>query len=412
LIGISKKKIYRRKRAMLTITAVAISMTLLVSMLSVGQGLTDFSYDEIERSREDIIVTSSSRHGVANGHQLRNDIGEWKEISSGLARLEEFVSMNISGTKRFALAEGIVPEDAWDFLPDEYRKRFDGWFDVKDDPHYEANFTGEFTDEVLISSAVAKDFDLKKGDPINLSRSSNGEERQFTVKGVFDTDFSGEGVFEGYYFISLHLSELQTMLGLDRVGNTTVDIVDSVSFHLDEEALSTKGKVDEVVLRIEITYPLFEGSVLTKSDRIKEVEGFVNLANGFNLAIGLVSVSIGVLFVACVMVISVYERTSTIGMMRAIGISKRSIFSWIFRESIIIVSLGSLIGLVPGYFISDMMGDYFSKSYGLNVTLASFTPMIALQAVVMSVIIGSLASLFPAWMATRMNVIRALKHVR
>jgi putative ABC transport system permease protein len=410
MIPVSKKKIYRRRRALLTVTAVAISVSLLVSMLSVGNGLRDFTYEEIKDSKEDIVITSPSRHGISNGHEIRDEIAEWREVECGLARLNEFISVNISGKKRFALAEGVVPDDAWKFLPKSYRKRFDGWFTHGDDPHYENNYTGDFTYEVLISSSLAKDFDLKRGMTINLAKSSNGLERTYVIKGIFDTDFSGEGVFEGYYFISIHLSELQTILGLDVIGNRTVDVVDTVSFFLDEDVRTEKGKVDELILRIEVQFPLFEGMVLSKDDRLKDVEGLVNLANGFNMAIGLVSVVIGILFVICVMVISVYERTSVIGMMRAIGISKRSIFLWTFRESIFLVGLGSVIGLVPGYFISDLIGKYFSYSYGLNVYLSSFTPLIALQAVVTTVIIGSLASLFPAWIATRMNVILALKH--
>lgn len=64
MVTISRKRMFKRRRAMLTVTAVAISMALLVSMLSVAKGIEDFTFEEIESSREDVVLSSHDGHGI------------------------------------------------------------------------------------------------------------------------------------------------------------------------------------------------------------------------------------------------------------------------------------------------------------------------------------------------------------
>ena len=64
----------KKWRTALTITAVAISMALLLSMLSIGEGIQQSVKNEITDSKRDIIVGVSGSVGMEDGHSLANDL--------------------------------------------------------------------------------------------------------------------------------------------------------------------------------------------------------------------------------------------------------------------------------------------------------------------------------------------------
>lgn len=407
------KKLLRRKRAFLTISAIAISMALLVSMLSIAQGIVDFTYSQIIDSKEDIAITGLNTHGVAYGHTLAMNLSRWREVEAATPSLEDIVSLNVSGRKGFCGAEGVIPQDMWHFLPDDQRDRFHGWFAEPADVHFgNGSYDGPFTGEILVSRSTWDDFALSEGSKVNISRTSNGQEWSFTVKGYFETDFGGTGVLAHLHAVVLHLSELQTVLDLDTLDNDTVlDVVDRVSVDLRPEDSKSQKDVDRVIFDIEEQYPIYKDGVLSKKDRLAKVEGQVAIANAYFMSIGLVSTFIGTLFVACIMVMSIFERTNIIGMMRAIGISRWTIFLQTFGESIGLIVLGALVGVLPGYLGADLMGTYLSSSYGFNFSLISFNMVLIGKAFLVMLAVGSLSSVYPAWLATKMNVIKALRHV-
>ena len=136
------------------------------------------------------------------------------------------------------------------------------------------------------------------------------------------------------------------------------------------------------------------------------------IVNGFFIAIGGVSLMIGLLFVACVMFMTILERTNEIGMLRAIGISKRTIFLQILAESIIIVIIGAAVGIVPGYFGSLWGADYIRTTVGTSETIVLFSLPAVGQLFVEVILLGGLVSIFPAWRAMSMDIIRSLKRAK
>ena len=119
---------------------------------------------------------------------------------------------------------------------------------------------------------------------------------------------------------------------------------------------------------------------------------------------------ISLLFVASVMIMSVYERTNEIGMMRAIGISRRTIFAGTFGEGLFLVIIGALLGLIPGYFGSVVFGNYMAASIGISESFTAFTPSMIVNALFEVIVLGSIFTIYPSWKAARMNILDALKH--
>jgi len=107
------------------------------------------------------------------------------------------------------------------------------------------------------------------------------------------------------------------------------------------------------------------------------------------------------------MLMSVLERTREIGVLRALGWRRRSVLGLIFRESLIIAVLGGLFGI----------GIAFGLTAILQVTpgLEGYiTPVwdweIIVRAMTIALLLGVLGSLYPAFRATRLQPVEALRY--
>jgi putative ABC transport system permease protein len=411
---------FRRKgRTAMTILAVAISMALLVSMLSIAEGILQNAVSGIKESKRDIIVTGEGVHGIVDGHLFADLLEENENVSATSAALGDTSDLlditfpdpdTGEDIMRAAMGIGIIPDDEKLFLGDADERRlrdifevkFHDWFNVGGDPHYENGYNGPWTYEILIDSTFANRHNLSIGDEIQIDTHPN----KFHINGTFSTILSGEGL-SGIFdlgIIIMHLSELQSIIGVEED-----DLISSVSIALKEDHKDVKA-AREIARDIKATYPFY--SVRTKEDRLDSVSDQLELARVFYTAIGSVSMIIGLLFVACIMIMSVYERTNEFGMLRAIGISKKTIFTQTLGESMILVLIGGLIGLVFGFFGSQILGDYLRTTSGFNQQFTAFTPQLMIQSLAIIIIFGSLISLYPAWQASKKNVLDALRFIR
>jgi putative ABC transport system permease protein len=415
------KNAFRRKgRTAMTIFAVAISMALLVSMLSIAEGILLNAQLSIKDSKRDIIITGEGAHGIANGHELVDSLHSDKEnISSASAILgtdsSEFLHLNVTNPETQesivfgGLGIGIVPDFEKEFLSTEserkfrdvFEVKFNNWFNIGSDPHYENGYTGPWTHEILIDETFANKRNLSVGSQISI----NNHPTKFTINGTFSTILSGEGVFSfDIGIVIMHLSELQSLLGME-----DSDLITSISISLSEGHKDVKS-ARAIAVQIKERFPFY--SVMTKEDRLKTVSEQMELARLFYTSIGSVSMIIGLLFVACIMIMSIFERTNEFGMMRAIWISKKTIFIQTLMESMILVVIGAVIGLVFGYFGSLALGDYLRNTTGLNQEFTAFTPQLLIQSLLLIIVFGTLISLYPAQKAAKKKVLDALRFIR
>ena len=411
---------FRRKgRTGMTVTAVAISMALLVSMLSIAEGILYTAQMSIEESKRDIVVSSGGIHGITNGHALTEELRGHENISAASAVLvtdtTETLSLNVTDPEtgeniiRQAFGIGIVPDDEFAFLGDEterqfrdiFELRFNDWFQVGGDPHYENNYTGEWTYEILMDETFAKRYNLINGSGLEI----NDHPLDFKIVGTISTIFSEDLLSElDIGIIIMHLSELQSLINL-----TDSDVITSVSVSLEDEHKNVNAARD-IAQEIKEQYPYY--SVATKEDRLDSIEDELSLAQLLYTAIGSVSMIIGLLFVACIMIMSVFERTNEFGMMRAIGISKRTIFMQTLLESMVLVIIGAGIGLIFGFYGSIAMGDWLREASGLNRDFTVFTPNLVINSMIIVIGFGSIISIYPAWQAARKKILDALRFIK
>ena len=132
---------------------------------------------------------------------------------------------------------------------------------------------------------------------------------------------------------------------------------------------------------------------------LSEVMGTMTLLLG---AIAAISLLVGGIGVMNIMLVSVLERTREIGIRKALGAREHDIWIQFLIEAAFLTFAGGIIGVIAGWVVS-----YIISSMGLMTTLV--TADIVILAVSVSVGIGLFFGFYPAWNASRLNPIEALR---
>ena len=106
------------------------------------------------------------------------------------------------------------------------------------------------------------------------------------------------------------------------------------------------------------------------------------------------------------LVLSVFERTRELGMLRAVGMTRRQARQMIRHESVITALIGAVLGLPLGIFLAALVAQALSQ-YGVSFSLPVGT--LAVFALV-AILAGVLAAVLPARRASRLNVLKALQY--
>jgi putative ABC transport system permease protein len=122
------------------------------------------------------------------------------------------------------------------------------------------------------------------------------------------------------------------------------------------------------------------------------------------LGLGAVALLVGGVGIANVMVISVLERRSEIGLRRALGAGKRHISVQFLTESLLLAGLGGLAGALIGVVVTAV----YALSQGWAISIPAYAPI---GGVVASLLIGGIAGLYPAVRAARLSPTEALRTV-
>ncbi|WP_242910328.1 ABC transporter permease [Actinomadura terrae] len=138
-----------------------------------------------------------------------------------------------------------------------------------------------------------------------------------------------------------------------------------------------------------------------KKDARKQVDFIVTFLS-ILLAMSVIIAAVGVINT---LALSVIERTREIGLLRAIGISRRQLRRMIRLESIVIAVFGALLGMGIGVSFGAALQNAL-KDKGLSELSIPFGTLIAY--LVVAAVIGVLAAMWPAWRAGRMDVLKAI----
>jgi putative ABC transport system permease protein len=144
-------------------------------------------------------------------------------------------------------------------------------------------------------------------------------------------------------------------------------------------------------------------------DEIQESQTeFFTQILGFVLVLLALSVLIGFLGIAITLALSVIERTRELGLLRAVGMNRAQIWSMVSLESLLIAMLGTFLGILLGVVGGVALSLTFREDIDTARVDIPYVWLIAFC--IVSAIFGLLASIFPAWRASRLNVLDAVSY--
>ncbi|MBI3289689.1 MAG: ABC transporter permease [Elusimicrobia bacterium] len=139
--------------------------------------------------------------------------------------------------------------------------------------------------------------------------------------------------------------------------------------------------------------------------------GLVATAQTMIAAVAIIAILVALLGVVNAILMSVYERTGEIGIMKALGARRGDIFQLIWLETLMICLAGSLVGSAAAIISSGLVEAAIKSlaDLGVSGSIVSITPKVIGCAVLGSVALGFFAGLYPAWRAASMRPVKAIR---
>jgi putative ABC transport system permease protein len=242
--------------------------------------------------------------------------------------------------------------------------------------------------EAIVSDDFAGSHGLELGDSLQLLTQTRARPR-FEVVGEFESKVGVLG------------SVLVTQGVMARDFAQTQDLFDfvKVAAGADEakvQALLTKG----AETLFPVTEVLNQGEL--KEQREKQIDGLVRLV----YALLAFAILISLFGIANTLALSIHERTRELGMLRAIGMSRRQVRTMIRYEAVITALIGAILGMALGIVFATLIAQPLkAEGFALSYPIGSLVLLLVFAALV-----GVIAAIWPARRASRLNVLQSLQY--
>ena len=242
--------------------------------------------------------------------------------------------------------------------------------------------------EAIVSDSFASDHGLAPGDRFKLL-SQTGAEPAFRVAGEFDSKL---GVFG---------SVLITQAVMRRAFDQTQDTIDFVIARPGADAEKVQAALTAGAERAFPTAEVLNQQEL-KETREEQVDQLVNLF----YALLILAIVISLFGIANTLALSIHERRRELGMLRAIGMSRRQVRTMIRYEAVITALIGAILGMALGVIFAALISQPLKdEGFTLSYPIGSLVALLVFAA-----ILGVLAAIPPARRASRLNVLDSLQY--
>jgi putative ABC transport system permease protein len=242
------------------------------------------------------------------------------------------------------------------------------------------------TTGAFVEKGYAEDHNLRVGSPVTVLTPS-GEQLRFRIRGIFDAPPGGSPfgavtfsstVFDREYENPQNLYTFVTMRG---------------------------GVTDANAQALERTLASFPNAKVADGEEFKD-----NQASGLNSILNILyvllalSVVVSLFGIVNTLVLTVFERTRELGMLRAIGMTRRQVRRMIRHESVVTALIGATLGIA--------LGIAFGALLVSRVDFIEFTLPVGSLVIfaVAAILVGIVAAMYPARRASRLNVLEALQY--
>ncbi|MGA9400096.1 ABC transporter permease [Haladaptatus sp.] len=413
-IRISWRNIREHKlRSTLTTLGVIIGVAAVITFVTLGASL-----------QADIVNT------VAGGNAATMYVSAQSPSQNGIPNFGGtggqtiFTEHDVGGIRSLDGVEAAVPESGVAASTVAYNGSTVGrqWVVVTSPPYFDVKNQrfisgGSFQNgkrEVVLNKPAARMFgdgNVSVGDSITVTRAANGEQINATVTGIVKPSgdstlgldsgptpriFAPTDPFYQRTVYSPAAKQNQRVYGRILVLANDPARVDAVQgrvyTYLGEHSDAKQLKSNN-----------YKFKVTTQEELVNQVKRVSDTFTAYISGIALISLIVGAIGIANIMLVSVTERTREIGIMKAVGAQSADVLQLFLFEAILLGMFGSALGALVGY-----LGGYVAAQLiGLPLTFRVEWFGIA---VVVGVFVGIVAGIYPAWDASHTNPIDALRY--
>ena len=379
-----KSILSNKMRAFLTMLGVIIGVGAVIAAVSFALGSTKSITDRIQSMGTNLIqinITGRNSNRNLSYDELKTFASE---NSSQITAVSPMMSASVTvkyGTK--SRSTSLIGADA------DYEI-------VKNTHVQSGRFLSELDADfrqkvVLVGTAVVNDI-FGGSNPINQTMKINGE--AFTVVGVIKQTENGQDQSSDDQVI-IPITTAQRLTRSAVIRNFAIQAATPNDVNIVMDKLNT------FLLGIYKSTNFFR--VFNQEEALSNLNSITGIMMGVLGGIATISLVVGGIGIMNIMLVSVTERTREIGIRKAIGAKKRSILVQFLIEALMVTGIGGLIGLLLGIgLIKFVIG-------GLNIVPPVYSVPWMMISFGISLGVGVIFGMFPAYKASKLNPIEALR---
>ena len=393
-------------RSTLTTLGIIIGIAAVITFMVLGGGLKQDVLGDIQTEEDPTMqVVTQSDSGIGGGQQVNVPIYTQSDVDavaniSGVDSVTPTASLSAvqlthgeetitggSGSLYSVTATG----------PDRFDSEL---YNVTSGAVFDAQNEAVVNERLVELKAETGGENISLGDELTITLQDD-RELSLTVSGVVDQNTGGgqPRVFAplGYYDTTVKTpggEEERAYPGM-LVRADDVEQLESIKENVDEyfqnESVAAELKTDSHTIAVQ-----------TIDDAIDQFTSFLDQLQLFIGGVAGLSLFVGSIGIANIMIVSVTERTREIGIMKAVGAKKREVIQLFLVESLILGIIGAFFGVLLG----------LGAGY-LALTIPGWPMVVPFDwvgiAVFVGVLVGVVAGLYPAWRGARVDPIEALR---
>ncbi|MCB9152580.1 MAG: ABC transporter permease [Caldilineae bacterium] len=359
------KNLWRRKtRTLLTVLGIAIGVAAVVSLGAIGAGIVESYGSILSNPTTDITVSQKDAIDISFS-ALDEDLLPRIQAVPGV----EVVDPVVVG---FVQSENLPFFIVFGYETDSLAIR--RYNVVEGKP-----ITGQR--EILLGMKAAEDLKLGVGGTVRLYGVP------YQIVGIYET---GQALEEGGGVVSL--AEAQEIASKPRQVNAF-----QIKTRRPDEA-------DAVIERLQTLFPDLS---ISKGSGNSAAQEWVGMIQAMAWGIAAIAIIVGGLGMMNTMVMSVFERTREIGVLRALGWRRGRVMRLILSEAVVLSILGGLLGVLLG--VALVQAAASMPGYGTLMT-GRYSAGLFAQGMLTAILLGTVGGIYPAWWASKLTPIEALRY--
>jgi len=389
----------RKLRSVLTMIGIVIGIAMIVTLISLGQGLKSTINDQFQAMGTDKIIIYP---GGSNSFFGVGQVGGPKLLEKDLETVNKAPGIKLAAGLSYKLAKISFKDQikyTWllGFPTDETKSLIQSFSNFKVADGRDLAQGDKYVALVGYRLYNEKFYDK----PIELRDKIIIEGVEFRVIGQMGKIGNPQDDSQVYIPIDTYMDIIGGKRDygfiLAQVSNPSeVDsIAESLKKDLRKERDVEKGEEDF--------------TVQTTQQAIDSFSTILNVVQAVLIGLATISLLVGGVGIMNTMYTSVMERTREIGIMKAIGAKNSSIVTIFLIEAGVLGLVGGAIGTAIGVTAGKLV-EFIASSAGYSILKISFSPALIVSSILFSFIVGAIAGILPAIRASRLKPVEALRY--